>query len=110
MRKKGERTYAKNAAEDTTFQVKVNDRYRGQASETYNKVFMVCLKTSSKRRAAIWGGNDLGRVVIHHDGLHDPIVVPLRPLDRSNVDVVMEHIEKVLNSLQELSVNDSSGQ
>ena len=56
------------------------------------------------------GGNDLGRVVIHHDGLHDPIVVPLKPLDRSNVDVVMEHIEKVLNSLQELSVNDSSGQ
>ena len=30
MRKKGERTYAKNAAVDTTFQVKVNDRYRGQ--------------------------------------------------------------------------------
>ena len=30
MRKKGERTYAKNAAIDTTFQVKVNDRYRGQ--------------------------------------------------------------------------------
>ena len=52
-------------------------------------------------------GNDLGRVVIHHDGLHDPIVVPLRPWDRLNVDVVMEHIEKVLNSHQELSVNDS---
>ena len=79
------------------------------ASETYNKVFMVCLKTSSKRRGDL-GGKDLGRVVIHHDGLHDPIVVPLRPLDRSNVHVVMEHIEKVLNSLQELSVNDSSGQ
>ena len=30
MRKKGERTYAKNAAVDTTFQVKVNDRYHGQ--------------------------------------------------------------------------------
>ena len=52
-------------------------------------------------------GNDLGCVVIHHDWLHDPIVVPLRPWDRLNVDVVMEHIEKVLNSHQELSVNDS---
>ena len=34
-------------------------------------------------------------------------MVPLRPWDRLNVDVVMEHIEKVLNSHQELSVNDS---
>ena len=52
-------------------------------------------------------GNDLGRVVIHHDGLQDPIVVPLQPWDRLNVDVVMGNIEKVLNSRQELAVNDS---
>ena len=52
-------------------------------------------------------GNNLGRVVIHHDGLHNPILVPLRPWDHLNVDVVMEHIEKVLNSHQELFVNDS---
>ena len=34
-------------------------------------------------------GNDLGRVVVHHDGLQDPIVVPLQPWDRLNVEVVM---------------------
>ena len=52
-------------------------------------------------------GNNLGRLVIHQEGLHDPIMVPLRPWDGLNMDVVMEHIEKVLNSHQELSVNDS---
>ena len=52
-------------------------------------------------------GNDLGRVVIHHDGLQDPIVVPLQPWDRLNVDVVMGQIEKVLNSHQELAINES---
>ena len=52
-------------------------------------------------------GNDLGRVVIHHDGLQDPIVVPLQPWDRLNVDVVMGNMKKVLNSRQELAVNDS---
>ena len=50
-------------------------------------------------------GNNLGHVVIHHNGLQDPIVVPLQPWDRLNVDIVMGQIEKVLNSRQELTVN-----
>ena len=52
-------------------------------------------------------GNNLGLVVIHHNGLQDPIVVPLQPWDRLNVDIVMGQIEKVLNSRQELTVNES---
>ena len=47
-------------------------------------------------------GKNLVLIVIHHDRLNDPIVVSLRPWD-----VMIEHIEKVLNSHQELSVNDS---
>ena len=52
-------------------------------------------------------GNDLGRVIIQHDDLHDPIVVPLQPWDQLNADTVMETIEKVLNSHQNLSVDES---
>ncbi len=52
-------------------------------------------------------GNDLGRVVIHHEGLQDPIVVPLQPWDNLDADVVMGTIEKVLNSKQDLPVNES---
>ena len=107
MRKKGERTYAKNAAVDTTFQVKVNDRYRGQRLRDIRRGLHGMFEDILQEARGDLAGNDLGRVVIHHDGLHDPIVVPLRPWDRLNVDVVMEHIEKVLNSHQELSVNDS---
>ena len=107
MRKKGERTYAKNAAVDTTFQVKVNDRYRGQRLRDIRRGLHGMFEDILQEARWEMAGNDLGRVVIHHDGLHDPIVVPLRPWDRLNVDVMMEHIEKVLNSHQELSVNDS---
>ena len=52
-------------------------------------------------------GNDLGRVVIQHDKLHDPIIIPLQPLDQLNADVVMGTIEKVLNSNQNLTVDES---
>ena len=52
-------------------------------------------------------GNDLGRVVIQHDGLHDPIVVPLQPWDQLDSYKVMDTIEKVLNSHQNLAVDES---
>ena len=52
-------------------------------------------------------GNDLGRVVIQHDGLHDPIVVPLQPWDQLDSSKVMDTIEKVLNSHQNLAVDES---
>ena len=46
-------------------------------------------------------------MVIQHDGLHDPIIIPLQPWDLLNADVVMGTIEKVLNSNQNLSVDES---
>ena len=52
-------------------------------------------------------GIDLGRIVIHHAGLHDAIVVPLQPWETLNADTVLAIIEKVLNSNQDLSIDDS---
>ena len=52
-------------------------------------------------------GNDLGCVVIQHDELHDPIIIPFQPWDQLNADVVMGTIEKVLNSNQNLIVDES---
>ena len=52
-------------------------------------------------------GNDLGRVIIQQEGLHEPIVIPLQPWDQLNADVVLGTIEKVLNSNQNLSVDES---
>ena len=52
-------------------------------------------------------GNDLGQVVIQYDALHNPIVVPLQPWDELNANTGMDTIEKVLNSHESLSIDDS---
>ncbi|WP_218669516.1 hypothetical protein, partial [Solemya velum gill symbiont] len=49
--------------------------------------------------------NDLGRVVIHHPGLQNPIVVSLRRLELLNAESVMSTIEKVLQSHETLAVD-----
>ena len=107
MRKKSERTYAKNAAVDTTYQVQIDDRYRGQRLRDIRQGLHRIFEDILDEARGDLAGNDLGRVVIHHDGLQNPIVVPLEPWDRLNVDVVMGQIEKVLNSHQELAMNES---
>ena len=52
-------------------------------------------------------GNDLGRVGIQHETLHDPIAVPLQPLDKLNADKGIQTIEKVLYSNRNLAVDES---
>ncbi|XP_069109808.1 uncharacterized protein [Argopecten irradians] len=51
--------------------------------------------------------SDLGRVIIHHDNLSNPIYVPLRPLRDLNGEYVMEHLQNVLNSHQDMPINQS---
>ena len=107
MRKKSERTYAKNAAVDTTYQVQIDDRYLGQRLRDIRQGLHQMFEDILDEARGDLAGNHLGQVVVHHDGLQDPIVVPLQPWDRLNVDVVMGQIEKVLNSHQELAMNES---
>ena len=45
--------------------------------------------------------------MIQHDGLQDTIVVPLQPWDQLDSNKVMDTIEKVLNSHQNLAVDES---
>ena len=106
-RKKWERTYAKNAAVDTTYQVQINDIYRGQRLRDIRRGLHRMFEDILDEARRDLLGNDLGCVVIHHDGLQDLIVVPLQPWDRLNVDIMMGQIEKVLNSHQELAMNES---
>ena len=53
IRKKSERTYAKNAAVDRTYPVHIHEDYGANVSETSVKVYIGCLKTSLTRLAAI---------------------------------------------------------
>ena len=51
--------------------------------------------------------NDLGRVLIDHEALEGPIVVPLQPLEEQNAESVIHAIQNVLNSKQDLDINDA---
>lgn len=50
---------------------------------------------------------DLGRVIIHHMGLYNPVYVPLRPLKDLSGKRVMENLQNVLNSHENLSLDKS---
>ena len=107
MRKKVERTYAKNGAIDKTYQVKVNEKHHGDRLEDIkdglHHMFYQVLNEA-------WGdleGNDLGHVVIHHDSLHGPIVIPRQPWDQLGANKVMDTNEKVLSSNQNLAIDES---
>ena len=90
MRKKWERTYAKNAAVDTTYQVQIDDRYRGQGLRDIRRGLHHMFEDILNEESGDLAGNDLGR----HDGQQDPIVVPFQPLDRLNVDVLMDRSKR----------------
>lgn len=50
---------------------------------------------------------DLGRVIIHHMGLYNPVYVPLRPLKDLTGKSVMENLQNVLTSHENLSLDNS---
>jgi len=107
IRKKSERTYAKNAAVDRTYQVKVDERYNGQQLRDEREGLHNLFQEALNQARGDLAGNDLGRVVIHHDGLNHPIVVPLQAWDGLNANKVMETLEKTLNSNESLCLDHS---
>ena len=107
MKMKSEKTYAKDATVDRTYRMKVDERHHGlRLQDVQNGLHQIFEEVLERARGNL-AGNDLGRVVIHHNGLHDPIIVPLQPWEHLNADKVMEVIEKVINSNQDLSIDDS---
>ena len=107
MRKKSERTYAKNAAIDRTYQVKINEKHHGEKLEDIRDGLHQMFEHVLQEARGELAGNDLGRVVIQHDELHYPIVVPRQPWDQLDSNKVMDTIKKVLNSHQNLAVDES---
>lgn len=49
---------------------------------------------------------NLGRVVLSHPNLNNPIVVPLQSWDNLNADTVISEITKVLNSNETIPVDE----
>jgi hypothetical protein len=87
--------------------MKIDENYQGQnmleIKKGLHNIFNEVLQEARGNLAE----NDLGLVVIHNQGLNDPVVVPLQPLDHLNADVVIGCIENVLNSNQDLHIDKS---
>ncbi len=49
----------------------------------------------------------MGRVVLHHQSLENPIVVPLLSLEDLNANVILGHVENVMKSQHHLALDDS---
>lgn len=102
---KRQRVFAKNKAIDTTYQIKFNDQWKGDKLKDINDqlhhMFDDVLNNMRGKPS------DLGRVVVHHGSLKNPIVVPLQPWEKLDSQTVLDGITKVLNSNEELIVDDS---
>ena len=92
---------------DRTYQVKINKKHHVEKLEDIRDGLHQMFKHVLQEARGDLAGNDLGCVVIQHDGLHDPIFVPLQPWDQLGSNKVMDTIEKVLNSHQNLAVDES---
>ena len=107
FRKKRERTYTKNGAIDITYEVKFSNQLQNKKLmdivDDLHNVFDDVL--SQVREGS--QDNSLARLIIEHNGLTDPIVVPLQELNTMDASTVMDEISKVLQSNEELPVDDS---
>lgn len=102
--KKETRTFKKSMAHDTTFKVKFNDKWKGdRLIDIYDKLHEMFDDVLSQARGH---DTDLGRVVLYHPNLNNPIIVPLQSLGSLNSDTVMTEISKVLNSNETISVGE----
>ena len=99
------KTFKKTLATQTTYKVKFNDTWKGEKlQDITNQLHNMFDDVLNKTRGH---DADLGRVVIEHPDLPNPIVVPLQPWEKMDADLVMDEISKVLNSHETLSVNES---
>ncbi|KAL5018216.1 hypothetical protein ScPMuIL_003938 [Solemya velum] len=106
IRKKGERVFASNHVREITFEIRINNnegRLLSSFIEELHRMFTSVLQTVRGSLA----GNDSARVVIHHQALNNPIVIPLQPWDNLNADSILEQIQKVLNSNETLQIDSS---
>lgn len=101
------RTFAKHAAVEKIYQVKFNEQLKGRnISDLHAQLHDMFDDVLQEAKIGL-ADNDLGRVVLRHQNLENPIVVPLRSLDELNADVILTTVENVMRSHQNLPLDDS---
>ncbi|VDI45068.1 Hypothetical predicted protein [Mytilus galloprovincialis] len=105
FRRSGQKTFSKNLAKETTYKVKFNDTWKGKKLRNLKKELENMFDDVLNK--AKGNDNDLGRVIISHPELNDSIVVPLDKWSNINSQRVMEAVENVLNSEENLPLDTS---
>ena len=107
FRKRNERTFLKNGARDMSYEVKFNEEWQGKKlAEIQGELRDMFEDVLEQAREGL-DDQDLGRVIIHHEGLNNNAVVPLQNLGELNAEVTMEKIQNVLQSEEKLPVDES---
>ena len=105
IEQKQQRKFKTTLATDTSYKVKFNEQWQGERlkdiSDQLHNMFEDVLSQARGHDA------DLGRVIVQHPNLQNPMVVPLQPWENLNADVVMENISKVLNSHENLDCDEN---
>ena len=107
IEKTGERQFASRVATESTYKVRFHDEWRNRRLADVRDGLHAMFDAVLERAREGLAPNDLARVVLRHEALHHPVVIPLQEADRIDADVVMGQIENVLQSEEDLSINDS---
>ena len=102
FRELSRRTYRKNRAVDTTYQIKFNTCMFGKKLSSISEKLEDMFRAVLDEATTGLQDSDLGRVVIHHPSLNTPIVVHLRTLGLLTPEAIMEVILRYLNSNEAL--------
>ena len=107
IRRGVERVYANNAARDIPFHVRFNEVWaRLRKSDLLIELGRMMREVLDVAGQGM-NGDDLGRILIYHENLDNPIVIPLQLWSRLTPELIKQVIENVLNSHQNLTLNTS---
>lgn len=105
IKKVSEKTF-KNAVIDRHYKVQFNSDNAVQdekLSDIHNELQTMFDELLSEVKSGL-EGNDLCRIIVKHPDLTSSIVIPLQKIDELSGDKVMEYIENVLNSHENLTL------
>lgn len=95
----------KNIIRETTFRARFNQEKQTEKIKDFLPEIRNMFEEMLERAVNDFNGQDLGRVYITHPDLRKPIVVPPRTLEHLTAEAIMEAIENVLQSEEDLSVS-----
>ncbi len=103
----GRKTFAKSAAVETTYKVVFNKYWKGLKIGDLLGDLGGMFDDILARARQDMGDDDLLRVIIRHEALDHAIVVPLQPAQQLNAAMILEKVEAVLQSAENLALDES---